>query len=54
MTHKPSFLARASSVLALLGAANASPAAVEGHRAPKARDLKTLGINPAAFQNIKI
>jgi hypothetical protein len=31
---------------AVLSAANAAAAAVEGHRRPKDRDLKTLGINP--------
>ena len=32
---------------AVLSAANAAAAAVEGHRRPKDRDLKILGINPA-------
>ena len=34
---------------AVLSAANAAAAAVEGHRRPKDRDLKTLGINPVDF-----
>ena len=34
---------------AVLSAANAAAAAVEGHRRPKERDLRTLGINPADF-----
>ena len=34
---------------AVLSAANAAAAAVEGHRRPRERDLKTLGIDPAGF-----
>ena len=34
---------------AVMSAANAAAAAVEGHRRPKDRDLRTLGINPADF-----
>jgi hypothetical protein len=37
---------------AVLSAANAAAAAVEGHRRPKERDLKTLGINPADFPRV--
>ena len=37
---------------ALLSAAHAAAAAVEGHRRPKARDLKTLGIDPADFPRL--
>ena len=37
---------------AVLSAANAAAAAVEGHRRPKDRDLKTLGINPADFPRV--
>ena len=40
------FIGRA---FAVLGAANAAAAAVEGHRRPNARDLRTLGIDPATF-----
>ncbi|MCZ8180706.1 MAG: hypothetical protein O9309_16925 [Rhizobium sp.] len=40
------FLGRA---FAVLGAASSAAAAVEGHRRPKDRHLKTLGINPADF-----
>lgn len=54
MTRKNSLLARAGRLFAILGAAGASAAAVEAHRAPKARDLKTLGINPAAFKHIDL
>ena len=34
---------------AVLSAANAAAAAMEGHRRPRDRDQKTLGINPADF-----
>ncbi|CAH0339189.1 hypothetical protein [Rhizobium sp. CECT 9324] len=34
---------------AMLGAASAAAAAVEGHRRPHDRDLRTLGIEPATF-----
>ncbi|MBB2752114.1 UNVERIFIED_ORG: hypothetical protein GGI57_002813 [Rhizobium aethiopicum] len=34
---------------AVLGAANAVSAAVEAGRRPRARDLRELGIDPAAF-----
>jgi hypothetical protein len=37
---------------AVLSAANAAAAAVEGHRRPKERDLRTLGINPADFPRV--
>ncbi|HVK90986.1 MAG TPA: hypothetical protein VM468_06200 [Mycoplana sp.] len=40
------FLGRA---FAVLGAASAAAAAVEGNRRPKSRDLKILGIDPASF-----
>lgn len=40
------FLGRA---FAVMGAATAAAAAVEGNRRPKDRDLKKLGINPADF-----
>ena len=40
------FLGRA---FAVLGAASAAAAAVEGRRRPKDRDLRTLGIDPASF-----
>ena len=49
---KTKFLARVGSVLDLFGAARRSAAALEAHRAPKARDLETLGIDPAAFRSI--
>jgi len=40
------------SMVDLFGSAAASAAAVEAGRAPKARDLRTLGIEPAAFRRI--
>lgn len=40
------FLGRA---FAVLGAAGAAAAAVEGNRRPKDRDLRTLGIDPRSF-----
>ncbi|MFC3074286.1 hypothetical protein [Shinella pollutisoli] len=43
------FLGRA---FAVLSAANAAAAAVEGHRRPKDRDLRTLGIDPADFPRV--
>lgn len=43
------FLGRA---FAVIGAASAASAAVEIHRRPAARDLKTLGINPGDFDRL--
>ncbi|MBF0679424.1 MAG: hypothetical protein IR164_10860 [Devosia sp.] len=40
------------SMVDLFGSAAASAAAVEAGRAPKARDLRTLGIEPDAFRRI--
>ena len=40
------FLGRA---FAVLGAASAAAAAVEGSRRPNDRDLRILGIDPASF-----
>jgi hypothetical protein len=34
---------------AVIGAASAAAAAIEGGRRPQASDLTTLGINPASF-----
>ncbi|SMC52408.1 hypothetical protein [Rhizobium sp. RU36D] len=34
---------------AVMSAATAAAAAVEGHRRPRDRDLKTLGIDPTEF-----
>ncbi|GHC63746.1 hypothetical protein [Limoniibacter endophyticus] len=38
---------------AVLRAATAASAAVEGHRRPKAADLKTLGIRGDAFDHLR-
>ncbi len=37
---------------AVFGAARAAAAAVEGHRQPNARDLRTLGIDPTKFPGV--
>lgn len=44
------FLGRA---IAVFGAASAAAAAVESNRAPRERDLRTLGIDPKAFKNLR-
>ena len=44
------FIGRA---IAVFGAATAAAAAVEGHRRPADRDLRTLGIDPARFDAVK-
>jgi hypothetical protein len=44
------FIGRA---IAVFGAATAASAAVEGGRKPQARDLKTLGIDPKAFDRVQ-
>lgn len=54
MTRKTSLLSRASDLFAILGAAGAAATAVEAHRAPKRRDLETLGIDPASFKGIEL
>ncbi|WP_082910304.1 hypothetical protein [Sinorhizobium glycinis] len=48
--NRMGFIGRA---FAVLGAATAAAAAVEGHRRPSARDLHTLGINPANFPDVR-
>ncbi|KQX27726.1 hypothetical protein ASD01_21720 [Ensifer sp. Root423] len=49
-TYHKGFIGRA---FAVLGAASAAAAAVEGHRRPKASDLHTLGIDPANFPDTR-
>lgn len=49
-TYHKGFIGRA---FAVLGAASAAAAAVEGHRRPKASDLRTLGIDPASFPDTR-
>ena len=39
--------------IAVFGAATAAAAAVEGHRRPLDRDLRTLGIDPASFHSVR-
>ncbi len=48
-----SVLAWFGSVFAVLDAAISVSAAAESHRKPKTRDLRTLGIDPAAYANIR-
>ncbi|WP_156943469.1 hypothetical protein M728_003819 (plasmid) [Ensifer sp. WSM1721] len=48
--NRMGFIGRA---FAVLGAATAAAAAVEGHRRPNARDLHTLGIDPANFPDTR-
>jgi hypothetical protein len=48
-SFKQGFFGRA---FAVIGAASAAAAAVDGHRRPKDRDLRTLGINPADFPRV--
>ncbi len=49
---KTRFLARVGGFIEVFGAARRSAAALETRRAPAARDLETLGIDPAAFRSI--
>lgn len=44
--------AKLGSMVELFGSAAASAAAVDAGRAPKAKDLRTLGIEPDAFGRI--
>ncbi|MHA7967850.1 hypothetical protein [Rhizobium terricola] len=44
------FLGRA---FAVISAAGAAAAAVEAHRAPRDRDLRTLGIDPQGFRQVR-
>jgi hypothetical protein len=39
---------------AALAAAARAASAVESHRTPRGEDLKTLGIDPAAFGRLKL
>lgn len=54
MTRKASFIARAGEFVAAMGAARNAAAAVNARRQPSARDLETLGIDPAAFRSIQL
>jgi hypothetical protein len=48
--NRMGFLGRA---FAVLGAATAVAAAVEGRRRPDARDLHVLGIDPESFPDVR-
>lgn len=48
--HSHNFFIRA---LALFGAATSAAAAAESHRRPHHNDLRTLGINPDHYNQIK-
>lgn len=48
-TRTKSRFAFVGHAFAILGAASAAAAAVEGHRRPTDRHLRTLGIDPANF-----
>lgn len=50
--RKNKFFANLDTFATVFGSAVAVSAAVEGGRAPKSNDLKTLGIDPAAFRSI--
>jgi hypothetical protein len=50
--RNPGLFRRIASFFAMIRSANAAAAAVEAHRAPRARDLRRLGIEPAAFLRI--
>jgi hypothetical protein len=40
-------------IINILGAAISASAAVDGRRTPQARDLRTLGIDPASFPDVR-
>jgi hypothetical protein len=47
-----STFARISNFVGMMGSAISAANAVESHRAPAARDLKRLGIDPVQFNKI--
>jgi len=49
MNRKPSIL---RSLASMFGAANSATAAMNEHRAPRAHDLRALGIKPEDFRAI--
>ena len=51
-TPRKSFFATLGTVADIFGSAAAVSNAVEAGRAPKAKHLKTLGIDPEAFRSI--
>jgi hypothetical protein len=52
MSHRNSLLRRAADFLSVLGAAAHAANAASESQAPKDRDLRTLGIDPARFKAI--
>lgn len=40
-------------IIDVVGAAINASAAVDGRRTPRARDLRTLGIDPASFPDVR-
>lgn len=50
--RKNKFFATLDTFVTVFGSAAAVSAAVEGGRMPKAKHLKALGIEPAAFRSI--
>ncbi|MDO9416665.1 hypothetical protein [Pararhizobium sp.] len=50
--HNPLAMGFFGRAIAVLGAANAAASAVEGHRRPRNRDLRLLGIDPDSFNHI--
>ncbi|MCM2471907.1 hypothetical protein HGO38_00230 [Rhizobium sp. CG5] len=48
-TRTKSRFAFVGQAFAILGAASAAASAIEGHRRPTDRSLRTLGIDPANF-----
>lgn len=51
-TLRKSFFANLNTFVEVFGSAAAVSNAVEGGRAPKAKHLRTLGIDPGAFRSI--
>ena len=54
MPRKNRLFARVESFFEVLGAAREAATAVEQHRAPSARALRTLGIDAAAFKSMHL
>lgn len=50
--HRNSLIARIGAVFSAFGSATAAAAAVDAGRAPRARDLKRLGIDAEAWRAI--
>jgi hypothetical protein len=50
--HNVSLFARLGTFVDVFGSAVAASSAVRARQVPKAHDLRTLGIDPAAFRSI--